>query len=97
MGMGSGTKAAITDIRQKMAMMGIKDQLSITTFINGRAPQIQCTTDPVQALDMILDLLKAVAQALKPVPTNGQAEPVFEKREYLGPRDGVQVYDKGEG
>ena len=84
-------------LRQDMATHGIGGWLSITTFTDGRAPKIQCSTDPTSALGLIILLLQATTQALQVPPAQAQADPVFKKREYMGPRDGVKVYDKGEG
>lgn len=73
----------------------IAAQMTITAFTDGRQPAIQCSTDPLNSLSLLVIALQAAINALRP-PVKGQADPVDKKREYLGPRE-VISYGKDKG
>jgi hypothetical protein len=65
----------------------IAAQITITAFDDGRGPNIQCTTDPANALVLLSYAIQVAVKNLQP-PVKAQADPVDKPRNFLGPREG---------
>lgn len=81
-------------VAQAQVPPNIAGQLVITAFTD-RKPTFQCSGDVIVALRLMAVGIQTVIQALEQQAlANAQADPVDKKREYLGPREKVKVYDK---
>jgi len=66
----------------------ISAQITITAFTDGRPPAVQCSTDPVSAMRLLMVGLVTAMNMIEQEkqPKKASADPVDKPRRYMGPR-----------